>query len=90
MLDPLFVARVGKDDAAGKATFVEVCSQKGADLLTKAEQAGAIATEPAPAKGIEIRGKIEGAMLKLGDKWRAKDFAELGEGQTRLEKIMKD
>lgn len=77
-------------DKAGKATFVEVCSEKGADLLTKAEQAGALATEPAPAKGIEIRGKIEGAMLKLGDKWRAKDFSELGEGQTRLEKIMKE
>src|SRR5665647_157058 len=37
---------------AGNATFVEVCSQKGADLLTKAAAAGVIATEPANPKGI--------------------------------------
>ncbi|MEN6341984.1 MAG: Coenzyme F420 hydrogenase/dehydrogenase, beta subunit C-terminal domain, partial [Methanospirillum sp.] len=73
---------------AGNATFVEVCSQKGADLLTKAAEAGVIATEPANPKGIEIRGKIEGAMLKLGNKWRAKDFESLGEGDERLKKIL--
>jgi formate dehydrogenase subunit beta len=77
-------------EKAGKATFVEVCSQKGADLLTQAVKAGAIQTEAANPKGIEIRGKVEGAMLKLGDKWRAKDFTALGEGKARLEKIVKD
>jgi formate dehydrogenase subunit beta len=77
-------------DKAGKATFVEVCSQKGADLLSQAEKAGVIKTEKANEKGIEIRGKVESAMLKLGDKWRAKDFAGLGEGRTRLEKIVKE
>ena len=77
-------------DKAGKATFVEVCSQKGADLLTKAAAAGVIATEPANPKGIEIRGKIEGAMTKLGNKWRAKDFEGLGEGDERLKKILEE
>jgi formate dehydrogenase subunit beta len=77
-------------DKAGKATFVEVCSQKGADLLSQAEKAGVIKTEKANEKGIEVRGKVESAMLKLGDKWRAKDFAGLGEGRTRLEKIVKE
>ncbi|HTY14096.1 MAG TPA: Coenzyme F420 hydrogenase/dehydrogenase, beta subunit C-terminal domain [Methanoregulaceae archaeon] len=77
-------------EKAGKATFVEVCSQKGADLLTQAVKAGVIQTEAANPKGIEIRGKVEGAMLKLGDKWRSKDFTALGEGKTRLEKIVKD
>ena len=76
-------------DKAGKATFVEVCSQKGADLLTQAEKAGVVKTEKANEKGIEIRGKVESAMLKLGDKWRAKDFAGLGEGRKRLETIVK-
>ena len=76
-------------DKAGKATFVEVCSQKGADLLAQAEKAGVIKTEKANPKGIEIRGKVENAMLKLGDKWRAKDFANLGEGRKRLETIVK-
>jgi len=77
-------------DKAGKATFVEVCSEKGANLLDAAVKAGAIASEPANPKGIEIRGKVENAMLKLGDKWRARYFGELGEGKERLQKIMED
>ncbi len=63
---------------AGKATFVEVCSDKGAKLLDGAVAKGIIATEPANPKGLEIRSKVEGAMLKLGDKWRKKDFTALG------------
>jgi formate dehydrogenase subunit beta len=77
-------------DKAGKATFVEVCSEKGADLLNRAAKAGAIATGPANPKGIEIRGKVENAMLKLGDKWRARYFESLGEGKERLQKVMED
>jgi len=64
-------------DKAGKATFVEVCSAKGADLLTKAVAAKKLEVEAAAPKGIEIRGKVEGAMLKLGAKWRKHDFSEL-------------
>jgi len=40
-------------------------------------KAGAVKTEPAIPKGIEIRGKVEGAMLGLGNKWRKKNFGEL-------------
>jgi formate dehydrogenase (coenzyme F420) beta subunit len=75
-------------DKAGKATFVEVCSEKGANLLAAAEKGGAVKTDAVPAKALEIRGKVENAMLKLGDKWRAKDFESLGEGKERLKKIM--
>ncbi len=64
-------------EKAGKATFVEVCSEKGAKLLSDAIKAGTIQTEAANPKGIEIRAKVEGAMLKLGEKWRKKDFAAL-------------
>ncbi|MDD1658510.1 MAG: Coenzyme F420 hydrogenase/dehydrogenase, beta subunit C-terminal domain [Methanomicrobiales archaeon] len=64
-------------EKAGKATFVEVCSDKGADLLSRAAKAGALATEVANPKGIELRQKVEGAMLKLGEKWRRKDFGAL-------------
>jgi formate dehydrogenase subunit beta len=64
-------------EKAGKATFVEVCSEKGAELLTKAIAAKKISTEPANPKGIEMRGKVENAMMKLGDKWRRKDFEAL-------------
>jgi len=73
---------------AGKATFVEVCSEKGANLLSGAVKSGILATEAANPKGLEIRAKVEGAMLKLGDKWRKKDFEALGEGKERLKKIM--
>ncbi|NTV00062.1 MAG: 4Fe-4S binding protein, partial [Methanoregulaceae archaeon] len=64
-------------DKAGKATFVEVCSDKGADWLSRAAKAGALATEAPNPKGLEMRQKVEGAMLKLGEKWRKKDFAAL-------------
>jgi formate dehydrogenase subunit beta len=63
---------IGPD--AGKATFVEVCSEKGAQLLGDAVNAGAITTTDPIPKGIEIRENIEKAMLKLGAKWQAHDF----------------
>ena len=77
-------------DKAGKATFVEICSEKGATLLNSAVKSGGIATEVANPKGIEIRAKVEGAMFKLGDKWRKHDFEALGEGRDRLKKIMEN
>jgi formate dehydrogenase subunit beta len=77
-------------DKAGKATFVEVCSEKGANLVSGAVKNGILATEAANPKGLEIRGKVEGAMMKLGDKWRKHDFEALGEGKDRLKKIMSE
>ncbi len=73
---------------AGKATFVEVCSEKGANLLSGAVKKGLLETEAANPKGLDIRGKVEGAMMKLGEKWRKHDFESLGEGKDRLKKIM--
>jgi formate dehydrogenase (coenzyme F420) beta subunit len=65
-------------EKAGNTTFVEVCSEKGANLVNGAVKNGILATVAADPKGVEIRGKVEGAMLKLGEKWRKKDFAALG------------
>ena len=75
---------------AGKATFVEVCSEKGANLMDGAVKKGVLSTEAANPKGLEIRGKVEGAMMKLGEKWRKHDFEGLGEGKDRLKKIMSE
>ena len=75
-------------DKAGKATFIEVCSDKGAALVNGAVKAGALATEAPNPKGIEIRGKVENAMLKLADKHRAAQFGALGESEDRLKFIM--
>ena len=74
-------------DKAGKATFIEVCSDKGAALLSGAT-GKTVTAEAANPKGIEIRAKVEGAMLKLGDSWRKRDFEGLGQGKARLQYIM--
>ena len=71
-----------------EATFVEVCSAKGAELLKQAKIAGVVETFPPVPKGVEIRGKIEKSMLKLADGWREKDFQSLGEGKTRLKQLV--
>jgi formate dehydrogenase subunit beta len=75
-------------DKAGKAAFIEVCSEKGANLVNGAVKAGVIATDAANPKGVEARAKLESTMLKLSDTWRKHDFEGLGEGKDRLKKIM--
>ncbi|MCK9312710.1 MAG: Coenzyme F420 hydrogenase/dehydrogenase, beta subunit C-terminal domain [Methanocorpusculum sp.] len=76
-------------EKAGKATFIEVCSEKGAALLDSAVKAHAVEVCAPEPKGLEIRGKVETAMLKLGEKNRTRQFAGLGEGRERLQKMMK-
>ncbi|HWQ64985.1 MAG TPA: Coenzyme F420 hydrogenase/dehydrogenase, beta subunit C-terminal domain [Methanospirillum sp.] len=77
-------------EKAGKATFIEICSEKGANLLNGAQSKGAIETCAPDPKGIDIRGKVEKAMLKLGEEWRHRDFEGLGAGKDRLQKIMNE
>ena len=76
-------------EKAGKATFVEVCSAKGAALFDSAVNAKVLSTCAPDPKGLEIRGKVENVMIKMGKKAQAKQFAELGEGTEKLQKIMK-
>lgn len=61
---------------AGKATFVEVTSKKGAEVLEKAVNAGVIHVEDPIPKGIEIREKIDKAMVNLAKKWQQKEFKD--------------
>ncbi|HJJ26730.1 MAG TPA: Coenzyme F420 hydrogenase/dehydrogenase, beta subunit C-terminal domain [Methanocorpusculum sp.] len=75
---------------AGKATFVEVCTDKGASIFSAAVDAGVIEACAPEAKGLEIRGKIENVMIKMGKKGQEKQFAELGEGTERLQLIMRE
>jgi formate dehydrogenase (coenzyme F420) beta subunit len=63
---------------AGKATFVEVFSEKGAEILQKAIDAGALKVQDPVPKGIEIRANIDKSMVNLANKWQAKDFGEEG------------
>ncbi len=75
-------------DKAGKATFVEVCSEKGAAVFDGAVKAGVIETSAPEAKGLEIRAKIEQTMINMGKKGQDEQFAALGEGTERLQYIM--
>lgn len=70
------------------ATFVEVCSPKGAELLEQAIAADVVDTLPPVPKGLEIRKKAEQSMLNLSDSWREKDFRALGEGKSRLKQMV--
>ena len=62
-------------DLAGKATFVEVCSEKGADILGKVIDAGLIETQAPIEKGVTIRSNIDNIMVKQAMAQREKDFA---------------
>ena len=77
-------------EKAGKATFVEICSEKGAKVFDGAVKAGIIDTCAPEAKGLEIRGKIENVMVKMGKKNQKKQFDALGYGAERLEFMQKE
>jgi formate dehydrogenase subunit beta len=46
-------------------TFVEICSDKGEELIRNAEKEGHIKTKAPSDKAIKIRSKIESVMIKL-------------------------
>ncbi|AEG17160.1 Coenzyme F420 hydrogenase/dehydrogenase, beta subunit C-terminal domain [Methanobacterium paludis] len=64
---------------SGKATFIEVLTDKGADILDKTIKAGALRTKDPEPKGVEIRANIDKIMVKLAKKWQSKDFNQENE-----------
>jgi formate dehydrogenase subunit beta len=65
-----------------KATFIEVCSERGADLIEKAIEAGYIKVEKPDSEAIESRRKRNEEEILLAKKWQEKDFASLREMST--------
>jgi formate dehydrogenase subunit beta len=65
-----------------KATFIEVCSEKGSDLIEKAIEAGHIKVEKPDSGAIESRKKRNEEEILLARKWQEKDFASLREMST--------
>lgn len=61
------------------STFIEVCSDKGSDLVDMASKAGTITTETPTAEAIDTREKKDKAAIELARKWQEKDFATLEE-----------
>lgn len=73
-------------DDAGKATFVEVRTEKGKTLLDTASAAGAITLADAPQEGIALREKLDGIMVKMARKAMAAQFAEF-DGDDKFQKL---
>ena len=60
-------------------TFVEVCSERGAEFMEAAVEAGSIKVEQPSGNAIETRGKKDKAATELARQWQDKDFAGLKE-----------
>ncbi len=73
-------------DKAGKATFVEVRTEKGKRLLDTASAAGAIKLTDAPQEGIALREKLDATMVNMARKSMAAQFAQL-DGDAKFEKL---
>lgn len=66
----------GKWGTADKnTTFVEVCSEKGDDLVNEAIKAGCIEVETPISEAIEIRKEKGKVARELALKWQERDFA---------------
>jgi formate dehydrogenase subunit beta len=65
-----------------KATFIEVCSEKGSDFIEKAIEAGYLKVEKPDSQAIESRKKRDEEEVLRAKKWQEKDFASLREMST--------
>lgn len=65
-----------------KATFIEICSQKGADFIDKAIESGSIKVEKPDNTAIETRKKKDDEAIQLAKKWQERDFFSLRDMST--------
>jgi len=63
-------------------TFIEVCSEKGAEFIEAAIEAGNIRVEQPSSDATETRRKKDEAAIELAQQWQEKDFASLEEMST--------
>jgi formate dehydrogenase subunit beta len=79
-----------REELVGKTTFVEVCSERGAMLINRAQEAGAIGTDVPDNSCIKARKRNEDAVLKLADNWRERDFAPLQSSRGLLAMMIEE
>lgn len=79
-----------REELVGKATFVEVCSQRGAELINRALEAGAIGANIADEGCIKARKRREEAVLSLARQWQERDFAPLRGSRERLKTMIEE
>lgn len=66
----------------GKVTFVEICSDKGSELVEKAVQAGVIKVESPSSTAMETRRRKDEEEIERARKWQERDFAFFKEMST--------
>jgi formate dehydrogenase subunit beta len=59
-----------------KATFIEVCSERGAEFIDRAIQGGQIKVEQPSAEALESRRAQDRAATELARQWQERDFGE--------------
>ncbi len=79
-----------REELTGLATFVEICSPRGAEMINLAQEAGAISTDVPDSSCIKARKRREDAILKLADTWRERDFAPLASSRERLKTMIEE
>jgi formate dehydrogenase subunit beta len=57
-----------------KATFIEVCSQKGSELIEKAIEAGALIVETPDEEALKEREKKDKLAIELAKTWEQRDL----------------
>ena len=68
----------GKWGAEGKlATFIEVCSERGAEFIDRAIEGGHIKVEQPSSEAVESRRAEDRAASELARQWQERDFGEL-------------
>ncbi len=66
----------------GKVTFIEICSDKGSELVEKAVQAGVIKVESPSSTAMETRRGKDEEEIERARKWQERDFAFFKEMST--------
>lgn len=77
-------------DLAGKGTFVEVMTEKGAELLRNALNAGFAEVMQAEEQDISAREKVNRVMLGMNNKRKTEIFAPIGNREERFEYFRKE
>jgi len=79
-----------REELVGQATFIEICSEKGAKLVDQAHRVGAIEVEIPDAPCIRARKKREEAVLRLAESWWERDFGPLQNSRERLKRMIEE
>jgi formate dehydrogenase subunit beta len=79
-----------KEELVGEATFVEICSERGRDLVERASAAGAIGVGVPEVPCIKARKRREDLIVNLSDEEQKEDFALLEGSCDRIKYIVEE